>query len=77
VKVDTHVNPFCGSLAHVHDFLVAVYSSPSITNVISSIGSFASAPERPSYLALIVKFHLSIASATSISQSNTTTSSLA
>jgi hypothetical protein len=69
-------SPLEGIPAHVFHATVplsAVYSSPFITNVISSIGFFVVvvAPEKFSNTPVIEKVHLSIASATSTSQSNT------
>jgi hypothetical protein len=75
VNIATHVPSL---VSHVTVLLLAVYSSPPITNVISSIGLTVSdlTPEKFSNIPVIEKLHFSIPSATSISQSNTTISSL-
>jgi hypothetical protein len=67
------------SVLHVRAPLSAVYSSPSITNLISAIGFFVEAliPEKFANVPVIENVHFSIGSAISTSQSNTTISVLA
>jgi hypothetical protein len=78
VNTATHV-PLLLHVTLPLSLLLAVYSSSPTTNVISSIGLTVAAvvaPEKFSNIPVIEKVHFSIPSATSISQSNTSISSL-